>query len=362
MREAPTQKLAELIRLHGRDALNDRQLCALWLSRLGPDHKRDVHVLLEAIDENVPGDLAAAHDDGAVGDDLRETLTRRLCTERALNENASRWAVGSWASAIAQATPSNVEPGPAAVAVRRAEASPDSESDQAHREKIISKLNELLTANAQLKKADEDDPFVGMVIFGAVVGGIVGFLVGASYTQGLGILAGLISGGLVVYWQHCKKERVLCPRRQLVAAKIGAIRVTVPGLVEAWGGEQSLNRAETVQEMVKDLREGGAINAAFHSPRTGPTIASTRLPAAAATLQPHRGGLILALGILGVFFPLLSIFAWSMGHSDLGAINSGRMDRAGFSLTSTGRTLGMFASLGYLTLIGLGVLSALLKQ
>jgi hypothetical protein len=361
MREAPAQKLVELIRLHGRNALNDRQLCALWLSRLGPDHKRDVHVLLEAIGENVPGDLAAAHDDGSVSHDLRETLARRLCTERALNEEASRWAVGSWASAIEQAAQGSVEPGAAAVAVRRPEASAEVESDQTHREKIISKLNELLTANAQLKKADDEDPFVGMVIVGAFVGAIVGFLVGASYTQGLGILAGLISGGLVVYWQHCKKERVLCPRRQLVAAKIGAIRVTEPGLVEAWGGEQSLNRAEIAQEMVKDLREEGAINSDLRSPRTGHSIASTHT-AAVAALQPHRGGFILALGILGILFPLLSIFAWSMGHSDLGAMNSGRMDRAGFNQTSTGRALGMFASLGYGALIGLGVLSTLLKQ
>ena len=146
-----------------------------------------------------------------------------------------------------------------------------------------------------------------------------------------------------------------CPSDSVVLDPIVRLARQECGLVEAWGGEQALNLIETVQELVKDLKDGGAINLAICSPRTAQTIAS-------AAIQPHRGGLILALGMLGVFFPLLSIFAWSMGHSDLGAMNSARMDRAGFNQTSTGRTLGMFASLGYGALIGLGVLSTLLKQ
>ena len=39
-------------------------------------------------------------------------------------------------------------------------------------------------------------------------------------------------------------------------------------------------------------------------------------------LQSHRGQLIVALGALGWFLPLLSVFAWAMGHNDLEAMKA----------------------------------------
>jgi hypothetical protein len=59
--------------------------------------------------------------------------------------------------------------------------------------------------------------------------------------------------------------------------------------------------------------------------------------------EPHRGGLILALGILslvgcGIF---TGIPAWIMGNADMKAIDAGRMDPEGRTMTSVGRILGM---------------------
>ncbi len=63
--------------------------------------------------------------------------------------------------------------------------------------------------------------------------------------------------------------------------------------------------------------------------------------------QPHRGGLILTLGILslvccGVF---TGIPAWIMGNNDLAEIRAGRMDREGEGTTNAGRICGMIGTI-----------------
>jgi DNA-directed RNA polymerase subunit M/transcription elongation factor TFIIS len=61
----------------------------------------------------------------------------------------------------------------------------------------------------------------------------------------------------------------------------------------------------------------------------------------AGRLLPHRGGLILAFGILGwvICFPF-GIAAWVMGNSDLREMAAGRMDPRGEGLTRAGKILG----------------------
>ncbi len=52
--------------------------------------------------------------------------------------------------------------------------------------------------------------------------------------------------------------------------------------------------------------------------------------------------MILIFGILGLFFNVIfAILAWVLGAQDLNKIDEGRMDPAGRSNTSTGRTLGI---------------------
>jgi hypothetical protein len=65
---------------------------------------------------------------------------------------------------------------------------------------------------------------------------------------------------------------------------------------------------------------------------------------------PHRGGLILALGLIslvGIFSllpALLGPVAWALGTYDLREIHAGRMDPAGEGMTQAGRILGMIAT------------------
>ena len=61
-------------------------------------------------------------------------------------------------------------------------------------------------------------------------------------------------------------------------------------------------------------------------------------------LRPHRGGAILALGILSwVICCICGIVAWSMGNNDLREMEAGRMDPSGRGLTQAGRIVGMIS-------------------
>jgi hypothetical protein len=73
-------------------------------------------------------------------------------------------------------------------------------------------------------------------------------------------------------------------------------------------------------------------------------------------LAPHRGGLILVLGIMAfvVACPLLSFLAWAMGTSDLREMREGRMDPSGMNMTQAGMFLGLLLSVAaIIALVGL---------
>ncbi|MBI2807181.1 MAG: hypothetical protein HYX68_19540 [Planctomycetes bacterium] len=71
---------------------------------------------------------------------------------------------------------------------------------------------------------------------------------------------------------------------------------------------------------------------------------------------PHRGGMILAVGILAwVLFPyttwICGPIAWFMGNSDLNQIRAGDMDPSGEGMVQAGRVLGMVATIVSVVLI-----------
>ena len=73
-------------------------------------------------------------------------------------------------------------------------------------------------------------------------------------------------------------------------------------------------------------------------------------------MKPHRGGLILALGILSFVLCgiLTAIPAWIMGHSDMKEMDAGSMDPAGRGLTQAGKILGMIHCILWLLVIVVG--------
>jgi hypothetical protein len=85
-------------------------------------------------------------------------------------------------------------------------------------------------------------------------------------------------------------------------------------------------------------------------------------------MKPHRGTLVLVLGILSlVVCAPLGIAAWVMGNGDLKEIDAGAMDPSGRSLTNAGRICGMIGTIllavsivAMIALFGLGLMGALL--
>jgi predicted Zn finger-like uncharacterized protein len=83
--------------------------------------------------------------------------------------------------------------------------------------------------------------------------------------------------------------------------------------------------------------------------------------------EPHRGGLVMALGIIGVVGlvcppvgTIFGIIAWALGRSDLGKMRRGDMDPEGEGLTQAGWVCGIVAAaLGLLLSLSCGAIMAL---
>lgn len=72
-----------------------------------------------------------------------------------------------------------------------------------------------------------------------------------------------------------------------------------------------------------------------------------------AVLKPHRGALVLTLGILGlVVCVICGIIAWVLANADLRDMDAGRMDPAGRQLTQAGKICGIVSA----CLMAVGVL------
>ena len=77
-----------------------------------------------------------------------------------------------------------------------------------------------------------------------------------------------------------------------------------------------------------------------------------------ADYEPHRGTLILVLGILSLVLGglgfIIGPIAWRLGTVDLAAMKAGRMDPEGEGLTNAGRICGIISTcLGVLTVVAL---------
>jgi hypothetical protein len=63
-------------------------------------------------------------------------------------------------------------------------------------------------------------------------------------------------------------------------------------------------------------------------------------------MKPHRGTLVLVLGILGlVVCAPLAIAAWVMGSGDLKQMDAGTMDPAGRGTTNAGKICGIVGTI-----------------
>lgn len=74
-------------------------------------------------------------------------------------------------------------------------------------------------------------------------------------------------------------------------------------------------------------------------------------------MKPHRGVLVLVLGILSlVICQPIGVAAWIMGSGDLKQMDAGQMDPAGRGLTAAGKICGIVAVVLFGISIVVGVL------
>ena len=78
---------------------------------------------------------------------------------------------------------------------------------------------------------------------------------------------------------------------------------------------------------------------------SGQASKSNKIQPTNLQMKPHRGTLILVLGILGlVVCGPLGIVAWIMGSSDLKEMDDGTMDSSGRGNTNAGKICGIIAT------------------
>jgi hypothetical protein len=99
MNNVVRERLREIIATHGRSVCDDQLRCRGLLTDLCGQHRREISVVLCALEEGVATELLNAKN-GVPHELLLARLTKRLHDDRALAEDACRWAVESWGLAL----------------------------------------------------------------------------------------------------------------------------------------------------------------------------------------------------------------------------------------------------------------------
>jgi hypothetical protein len=73
-----------------------------------------------------------------------------------------------------------------------------------------------------------------------------------------------------------------------------------------------------------------------------PSVVPVQGQGAGLPLKPHRGVVVLVLGMLGIVVCFIcGIIAWVMGNNDLREMAAGTMDPSGRGMTQAGKICGM---------------------
>jgi DNA-binding beta-propeller fold protein YncE len=109
MNDQPRRTLAELLTRFGRSVIDDpRRFEALFRDYAGP-HRREANAIIAALRERVPEGLLASHG-GMPPALLLGRLSSRLEEDLGLAPEVSRWAVETWALALAVVSEADLQP------------------------------------------------------------------------------------------------------------------------------------------------------------------------------------------------------------------------------------------------------------
>ncbi len=99
MNNIAREKLCQIIDRFGFSLCEEPQRCEGILRDLCGDYKLEIHLLIIALKENVPGTLLSSQK-GMPIELVLSQLVKRLIDNLGLMEDAARWAVESWALAL----------------------------------------------------------------------------------------------------------------------------------------------------------------------------------------------------------------------------------------------------------------------
>jgi hypothetical protein len=103
MNNLPRRKLLEIIERYGREIVNDPRRCEALMRDYFPANRREIAVLTTALEERIASQLlTVAHNGNGVTPRavLFARLAERLNHNVAMQEEAARWAVHTWAFAL----------------------------------------------------------------------------------------------------------------------------------------------------------------------------------------------------------------------------------------------------------------------
>jgi hypothetical protein len=104
MNPLPRETLAELVQTYGPALLDDARRVRALLNDTCPGDRREVGVLVAAVEEGIPLSISRASDSISVPGEL-DRLTTELEDTRGLSYDAARWEVRSWAWVLGMADP-----------------------------------------------------------------------------------------------------------------------------------------------------------------------------------------------------------------------------------------------------------------
>ena len=107
MNNQPRQTLRLILAKHGREIAGNAERCRGLLNDLCGAYRREINVLVTAVEERIPLDLLAAARSTPT-ELLLNRLEKRLADQTGLTPEAARWAVESWALALDAATDAEI--------------------------------------------------------------------------------------------------------------------------------------------------------------------------------------------------------------------------------------------------------------
>src|SRR5215204_955426 len=108
MNNIPRQKLRQILAKYGKEICSDARRCESLLNDLCGSYRREINVLVNAIEERIPLDLIAGTS-SVPSELLLNRLEKRLEDQTALTAEAAKWAVESWALALGVVTDAEIE-------------------------------------------------------------------------------------------------------------------------------------------------------------------------------------------------------------------------------------------------------------